>query len=93
MTEPSSSVVNKARDYLAQGRVKVVSVVDNQAEFLVSGSDEKPYVVKHASDWTCTCFSRVLVCSHVFACQLITNFEPTQRLFSPTSEVSSFLNS
>lgn len=90
----SEAIKAKARSYLEQGRVKVVEVTGNHGSFMVSGSAPEPYLVRYSGDWTCRCESRVLLCSHIVACQLITDFSPEQRLFSSEdSDLIAFLNS
>jgi hypothetical protein len=90
----SDSIKEKARSYLAQGRVKIIEVVGNHGSFEVSGSADTPYIVRYTGEWHCPCESRVPVCSHVYACQLITYFAPEQKLFfHDDSDLIAFLNS
>ena len=62
----------KARQYLAQARVKVVRVAPADAVVLVQGSKEEPYTVRLVGDvWTCTCEARTWRCAHIVAARLV----------------------
>ena len=89
----SESIDSKAARYLVENRVAVVEVIDQVGIFQVVGSDAKPYVVRHGGEWTCTCPSRVLECSHILACRKITKFDPLrQMLFTGDDELSQMMH-
>lgn len=73
----------KALRYLAEGRIRAVSV-DAQARtavFRVVGSTEAPYTVVYAdSIWSCTCPARIADCAHVKACALVSAPAPEPTL-------------
>lgn len=90
MTE---TIEAKAARYLLENRVAVVKVADQDGIFQVVGSDPKPYIVRHHANWTCTCPSRVLECSHILACRKITKFEALRQvLFTGDDELSQIMN-
>jgi uncharacterized Zn finger protein len=64
----------KAREYLAEGRVRAerVDATAATAVFRVRGSGPAPYIVQyHHGLWQCTCPARIVACSHVKACSLV----------------------
>jgi hypothetical protein len=62
----------KARQYLAQARVKVVRVAPADALVLVQGSKEEPYPVRlHGDAWVCPCEARTWRCAHIVAARLV----------------------
>jgi hypothetical protein len=66
------SIEQKARQYLAQARVKVVRVAPGDCVILVQGSKPEPYTVRLVGDvWLCTCEARTWRCAHVVAGMLI----------------------
>lgn len=70
----TTSTEAKALRYLAEGRIRAVSV-DSQARtaiFRAIGSAETAYtVVFDAGFWSCTCPARIPDCAHVKACALV----------------------
>jgi len=77
----------KARTYLTDGKVKVLSCNAKTAVIEVSGSDSTPYVVQFNGVWACDCPARKPLCAHVIAAQLVTvlRAEPTVSLTSDLS--------
>ena len=85
----AESVATKADRYLTEGRVRVLFLDNNKAEFEVAGSDK--YSVK-AMPWTCNCPARVLECAHIVACQKITSFDDVRKImFTGDDEESKFI--
>lgn len=78
----STGTEAKALRYLAEGRIRAVSV-DAQARtatFRAIGSAETPYTVVYAQGfWSCTCPARVADCAHVKACALVSAPAPAAR--------------
>lgn len=71
---PATGTGSKALRYLAEGRIRAVSVnaEARTAVFRAIGSAETPYtVVYDAGAWSCTCPARVTDCAHVKACALV----------------------
>jgi uncharacterized Zn finger protein len=66
------NIEQKARQYLAQARVKVVRVAPGDCVILVQGSQPDPYKVRLVGDvWMCTCEARTWRCAHVVAGMLV----------------------
>jgi hypothetical protein len=67
----------KALQYIASGRLKVVSVDPEAGEALihvVSGSADlsaEPYEVRFNGEWHCNCQARTLLCVHIKASQKV----------------------
>ena len=75
------SVENKAKQYLTEGKVKVVEFAHSTQLFHVQGTDPyNPYTVRFmGSYWDCSCPARIELCAHVVACRLICNTETHAR--------------
>lgn len=66
------NIEQKARQYLAQARLKVVRVAPGDCVILVQGSKPDPYTVRLVGDvWSCTCEARTWRCAHVVAGMLV----------------------
>lgn len=64
------TVEEKARTYLGDGRVRVVTAGSGHADILVRGSGV--YAVQLSEGrWTCTCPARVERCAHIIAASLV----------------------
>jgi uncharacterized Zn finger protein len=66
--------VDKARQYLTAGRVRIMSASGRYVDALVIGSGAAPYAVSFSegTGWSCTCQARVIDCAHVYAVRLVT---------------------
>lgn len=74
MTAHDRAMLDKARAYLGDGRIRVRSRNGTDAECLVLGSDPRPYVVVLADgEWACTCPAgrHGRLCAHVVGCALV----------------------
>lgn len=85
------SVEEKSARYIAEGRVRVVSVTGSSAIVLVFGSADEPYrVTYHGGAWQCPCPARTWRCAHVVASSLVVHVEDkpaTRRLFEPDPDL------
>jgi hypothetical protein len=67
-----SGTEEKAKRYLVEGRVKVLSVGLGSATIEVQGSQPDPYeVVYFQGTWSCNCEAQVWHCAHVAAAYLV----------------------
>jgi uncharacterized Zn finger protein len=67
------SLDDKARRYLAEGRIRLVRVEGDNIDATVQGDAPRAYVVTHRpGGWRCSCVATVVRCSHVAAVALVT---------------------
>lgn len=74
------AMLDKARAYLGDGRVRVLHRDGDEAEALVLGTDPRPYAVALVSgEWACTCPAgrHGHLCAHVVACALVLGHSQT----------------
>lgn len=74
MTGNDRVMLDKARAYIGDGRVRVLHRDGDEAECLVIGTDPRPYVVVLiAGEWACTCPAgkHGRLCAHVVGCALV----------------------
>ena len=69
---PRENAEAKAKRYLAEGRVVVVSVSDNRLLARVRGDGSVWLVMFEGGVWFCPCPARTDQCSHLRALRLIT---------------------
>lgn len=68
----ASSIEAKARQYMAEGRVRAVRIEPGFARVLVQGSKPEPYAVEYRiGQWVCPCEAQTWRCAHVVAAGLI----------------------
>jgi hypothetical protein len=68
---PRETVETKARRYLAEGRLSVVLVVDDEIEATCRG-DGAVYLAGWHGAWHCSCPARTDRCAHLAALRLVT---------------------
>jgi len=65
------AIDSKARKYVDEGRVSVLSTTKLAIRFVVEGSDTyRTTFLRTGGFWECTCPARVVDCAHVRAAQL-----------------------
>jgi hypothetical protein len=89
----------KALQYIASGRLKVVHVNQDMNEALVhvvSGSadvtSDDPYSVRFDGEWHCTCQARTLLCVHVRAAQKVVSLNAAKPKIGHMTNDTDWLN-
>lgn len=72
----------KARQYLAEGRLRVDYYWRGRAQFILDGSAGS-YVTRFDGIWRCTCPARTSECVHVIACKLVCPLRAPAPEFAP----------
>lgn len=89
---PSVNTINKAKQYLGAGSVKVLALDASRASVQVTGSGN--YLLQfNGAGWQCSCPAKT-ECAHILACKLITNLRPLQSvtLGGADPELQAFLD-
>jgi uncharacterized Zn finger protein len=94
----SDKTLDKAKRYLAEGKVTVLALGANAAMVAVQGSASQPYTADFGgTHWKCDCpaFTYHEECPHVEAAKLIIPFRDKVRrtIGTPDSSVADYLNS